>query len=179
MILVAGVEVVVKSRPLTSVTFVENIERLLSPNDLLLLNPDFKAETGTADAYSKHWKRIQFYADQFWKRWVKEFLPTLLPRSKWLELKRNVSINDVVLIVDENSPRSQWALKQIVKTYSKGIIRTVSTYLQEPGVQNKNDPFQKFVSLSRRGRLVSDLSIFLLDCKIMPLPLECCCCLCC
>ena len=129
--LVAEVEAVVNSRPLTPVTFVENIERPLSPNDLLVLNPDSNlplAETGTADAYSKLWKRIQFYADQFWKRWVKEFLPTLLPRSKWLELKRNVSINDVVLIVDENTPRSQWPLGRIVKTYpdSKGIVRTVS-----------------------------------------------------
>ena len=119
--LVAEVEAVVNSRPLTPVTFVENIERPLSPNDLLLLNSDSNlplAETVTADAYSKHWKRIQFYADQFWKRWVKGFLPTLLPRSKWLALKHYVSIDDVVLNVDENTPRSQWPIGRIVKTYT-------------------------------------------------------------
>ena len=153
--LVAEVEVVVNSRPLTPVTFVENIERPLFPIDLLLLNPDSNlplADTVTADAYSKHWKRIQFFADQFWKRWVKEFLPTLLPRSKWLELKRNVSINDVVLIVDENTPRSQRPLGQIVKTYpdSKGIIRTVS--IRTRGTEQKR-PISKVCVIIPAGEI--------------------------
>jgi len=88
--LVTEVEAVVNSRPLTPVTFVESVPRPLSPNDILLLCPDSNlpmAETESANAHSKHWKRIQLYADHFWRRWVKEYLPTLLPRSKWLKLK--------------------------------------------------------------------------------------------
>jgi len=48
-------------------------------------------------------------------------------RQKWILPKRNLATGDVVLIVDENSPRCLWPLGHVVKTYpgKDGLVRTV------------------------------------------------------
>ena len=78
-------------------------------------------------------------ADQFWRKWLKEYLPELQRRHKWLESRKNVKPGDLVLIVDENTPRSLWPLGIIVDVkYSRdGLVRTVrvrtkSTVLTRP-----------------------------------------------
>ena len=79
-------EGILNSRPLTPVTFAEKIDRPLTPYDLLLLSPDMGlpvTETASADAHFKNrWKQIQLYADVFWERRLKEYMPTLIPRQK-------------------------------------------------------------------------------------------------
>lgn len=47
----------------------------------------------------------QYVGDQFWKRWVGEYLPLLHLCQKWLEPKRNIQVGDVVLVMDENLSR--------------------------------------------------------------------------
>ena len=54
----------------------------------------------------KRWLRIQYSRNQFWTRWKKEFLQTLQERRKWDGQQRNVSIGDVVLIKEDNSPKN-------------------------------------------------------------------------
>ena len=39
-------------------------------------------------------------------RWMKEYLPALQGRQKWLAQKRNLPIGDIVLLVSEDTPRS-------------------------------------------------------------------------
>ena len=125
------IEGMINSRPLTPVSFVENLERTLTPNDLLLLSPASglpPAKTGTSDMiFTNRWRQVQTYVDLFWKRWAKEYLPTIRVRSKWHDLKRNVAENDVVVVVDESTPRSQWPMAKVVKTFpdKKGLVRSV------------------------------------------------------
>ena len=75
----------------------------------------------------RRWRQVQYLAEQFWKRWVREYLPTLSKRQKWTTPRRNLKVNDLVLVKNEDLPRSQWALARIVATYpsSDGFIRTV------------------------------------------------------
>ena len=56
----------------------------------------------------RRWKQVQFMANLFWKRWIREYLPLLQERQKRLKRKRNIRIGDVVLIVDPKAPRSSW-----------------------------------------------------------------------
>ena len=51
---------------------------------------------------------VQYLGDSFWVRWSKEYLLQLQERQKWLKLKKNVAIGDVVLIMDSNL-RNSWA----------------------------------------------------------------------
>ena len=46
--------------------------------------------------YSKHWRQAQCLANSFWKRWMKEYLPTLQSRQKWTSQRRNLAIGDLV-----------------------------------------------------------------------------------
>ena len=80
------------------------------------------------DCYVKgRWAQIQYLANQFWKRWMDEFVPNLLQRQKWFEVKRNFQVNDVVLLVEDTQRRSKWVLGRILETYpdKHGLVRTV------------------------------------------------------
>lgn len=48
-------------------------------------------------------------------------------RQKWHEIKRNLQIGDVVLIVDSNSPRNSWPMDIICETIPdcNGLVRQV------------------------------------------------------
>ena len=54
----------------------------------------------------------------FWKRWRSEYLSQINRRSKWTDSTENISCNDIVLIVDENLPRSSWRLARVIETYA-------------------------------------------------------------
>ena len=75
----------------------------------------------------RRWAQIQYLANQFWKRWMDEFVPNLLQRQKWFEVKRNFQVNDVVLLVEDTQQRSKWVLGRILETYpdKHGLVRTV------------------------------------------------------
>ncbi|KAK5866387.1 hypothetical protein PBY51_020583 [Eleginops maclovinus] len=46
----------------------------------------------------------------FWKRWCREYLMQLQERQRWFTPGRNFCVGDVVLIVDDTSPRNSWPL---------------------------------------------------------------------
>ena len=70
---------------------------------------------------------MQQLISQFWKRWRKEFLPSLNVRSKWFHLQRNLKVGDVVLVVDPNAKRGDWPLGRVAQVYpaKDGLVRVV------------------------------------------------------
>ena len=70
---------------------------------------------------------VQHLANLFWSRWLKEYVPLLQKRQKWVRPQRNAAIGDVVLIVD-NVPRNVWTMGRIVSIQhdDKGLVRTAS-----------------------------------------------------
>jgi hypothetical protein len=127
--LMCEAESIVNSRPLTKVSDDPNDAEALTPNHLLLLRsgPSFPPGIFTKEErYSRRrWRQIQYLADIFWRRWVKEYLPTLQKRQKWTKPRRNFQLGDIVLIVDENYPRCSWPLGRIteVKSGKDGYVR--------------------------------------------------------
>ena len=65
--------------------------------------------------------------DHFWKRWIREYLPSLHSRQKWTEKKPNPTVNSLVLIVDENAPRGKWPIGRITEVFpgDDGLVRSV------------------------------------------------------
>ena len=108
----------------------------MDPSDREALTPNhflFGSSSGNVslDRYEamvfnprKQFRRTQQLADAFWKRWLREYLPTLLPRKKWNVPTSPLSVGDV-LIVDYQAPRNCWKRGTIVEVYpgSDGIIR--------------------------------------------------------
>ena len=80
------VELILNLRPLTPVKFKEVIEKPLTPNDLLLLKPftNMTSNLTTNESSFSRSRLIQMKrsADIFWQRWIKEYLPTIVPRTK-------------------------------------------------------------------------------------------------
>ena len=124
------VESMINGRPLTKVSDDPTDPAALTPNHLLLLrgNPNFSLGVAKPDdMYRGRWRHIQSLASRFWVRWTKEYLPQLQKRSKWLMKSRNISVGDLVLMLDENTPRSVWPLGLVISTNvgRDGLIRSV------------------------------------------------------
>ncbi|XP_051175680.1 uncharacterized protein LOC127290904 [Leptopilina boulardi] len=116
------VEHSVNSRPLVDVSLDPRDEKALTPNHFLI-----GASTGNLTYQHEHqikcpkkqWEMAQYFGDYFWKRWLREYLPSLLPRKKWVVESEPLKIGDVVLIVDNQVPRNVW-LKEIIERLFPG-----------------------------------------------------------
>lgn len=78
------------------------------------------------------WKTSQIYANHFWKRWLREYLPSICRRTKWHYPVKPIQIDDVVIIVDPDLPRNSWPKGRVVDVKCKdGQVRsaTVKTTL--------------------------------------------------
>ena len=115
--LMCEVESIVNGRPLTKVSDDPRDLEALTPNHLLLLRSGTTLPPGIfskEDVYSRRrWRQVQYLSDVFWRRWLKEYLPRLQERQKWTRSAANFEVGDVVLVVDENSPRNSWPLGRI------------------------------------------------------------------
>ena len=99
--LLTEVERIVNSRPITAVSSDPRDLEALTPHHLLTGRTDATLPLGKfihADGYRKSWRLVGLKADQFWSRRVKEYLPLLQHREKWLVPKRNLRVGDLVLI---------------------------------------------------------------------------------
>ena len=71
-----------------------------------------------------------------------EYLPTLNERRKWLTKERDLQVGDVVLVIDEKTPRGRWPLGLITEVFAgpDGIVRSArvrhrGTELTRPAVK--------------------------------------------
>jgi len=73
------------------------------------------------------WRYFQTTVHQVKRRFSKVYFRTILSRQKWHDTKENLEVDDVVLAVDSNCPRSQWPLGRIVETCPAeyGAVRSV------------------------------------------------------
>ena len=126
----AEVESIVNNRPITAVSDDPEDCSAPTPNHFLLqkatqLPPGVFVKE---DSFSrKRWRKVQFLADQYWKRWIREYLPTLQKRSKWVKSRRNVQIGDLVLIAKDNVLPNRWPLGRVMEVFcgEDGVLRSV------------------------------------------------------
>ncbi|XP_026735912.1 uncharacterized protein LOC113499598 [Trichoplusia ni] len=119
--LVTEVEHIVNSRPLTPVSMDPNDAQSLTPNHFLLgrscgaMAPGEFEDTELVGKAT--WRTAQRLADHFWRRWVKEYLPLLMPRKIDGRTTVDPKEGDVVLIVDAALPRNSWPRGEVIKVY--------------------------------------------------------------
>jgi hypothetical protein len=124
------IEHIINSRPITKLSDDPNSDAALTPAHFLMLCQGHLSPPGVfhdADIYRRRWRFVQHMVDQFWKKWIREYLPELQRRQKWLKIHKNVKMGDLVLITDENTPRYLWPLGLVAKTKegSDGLVRSV------------------------------------------------------
>ena len=127
------------------------------------------------DMYARRrWRQVQYMADLFWKRWVKEYLPQLQERQKWSNIRRNFTPGDLVIIVDDSAPRNSWLTGRIVENIldRRGLVRQVRIKTKT-GFLNR--PITKICLLQETEdwRLTLKLTFYPLPLTFAPfLPLE-------
>lgn len=74
------------------------------------------------------WQHTQRILQNFWHKWKTEYLTRLQQRPKWLTIKEEFKIGEVVLIKEDHLPPGKWALGRIVDKYpgSDNICRVYS-----------------------------------------------------
>ena len=125
------VEAVLNGRPITYCSGDARDPEPLTPRHFLLGYPEVALPPGRFDDAAllskKRWRHAQVLTNQFWRRWRKEYLPTLMRREKWARPSENFQVGDVVLMADDQAPRGYWPLATItrVTTGEDGCVRSV------------------------------------------------------
>lgn len=128
----AGAASFINGRPLTRLGLDATSRRPLTPHHFLIGRENrgtppgvFEETVGVTDR--NRWVAAQQLIDMLWKRWLLEYLPNQIERQKWTRLTRNVAVGDVVLIVDLQAPRGQWATGVVSEVFKGGddVVRSV------------------------------------------------------
>ena len=80
-------------------------------------------------------------AEQWWDRWISEYLPQLQSRQKWLSEKRNLKIGDLVILCDEKRLgflKYPYAIIVDVKMDSDGLVRSVKARMSDGTIRNRD-----------------------------------------
>ncbi|XP_059050307.1 uncharacterized protein LOC131845283 [Achroia grisella] len=147
--LLCEAEALVNSRPLTHVACDPQYPEALTPSHFLLgysSGRPIPANLTDSDICSRAgWRRALRMADHFWKRWITEYLPTLSPR-KFVGKVPQVSIGDIVIVVDGTLPRGTWPKGRITAMYpgKDGVTRVVDVSTQA-GVLRR--PIKKIIPI--------------------------------
>ena len=148
--LLCEVEAIINSRPLTGIVSDVDFEPL-TPNHILTGRSNVTGPPpgvfGDADLYvRRRWRRVQYLANLFWSRWHNEYLLLQQRRQKWTQPRRNLGIDDIVLIKDDTLPRCSWLLGRVLATEDDGIghVRIVTVKTQNSELRR---PINKLVLL--------------------------------
>lgn len=142
---------IINSRPLTVDTLNDPLSlRPITPNHLLTQKSDVilspPGDFDIADVYArKRWRKVQYLADSFWKRWQQEYLQSLQYRQKWHTVKQNLRTGDIVMVQDSNTLRGEWKLARVIQVHPgrDNLVRKLTLQL---GAQS---PDKKPITIDR------------------------------
>ena len=157
--LLARIATSVNSRPLSISSISSNSEQddilsPITPNHLLLArstSEPTKLEYDSEDRFSRRLAFVQSLHDEWWRRWVAEVLPSLVPCKKWKKAMTNLKIGDIVMVNHSNNFTDDYRIAKITKVFpdKKGLVRTV-----EISFRRKNK--KESVSVYRAKPLVTE-----------------------
>lgn len=126
-----GVESLLNSRPLTTISDDPNDELVLTPNHFLIgqMGGDVVPENVDTTVFNakNRWRRIQELVRHVWKRWMKEYIPHIGSRKKWFSSQKNLKVGEVVVVIDADMARRDWKVGRIEQVYpgNDGLVRVV------------------------------------------------------
>lgn len=121
----------INERPIGLLPSLDSDINVLTPNCLLLgratsVNPNCWQPGSTSLKTRFH--LVNAVGEQFWKHWIELFAPNLLYQEKWHKARRNLQVDDVVLVADSNAIRGEYRLARVTETHPgrDGSVRKVT-----------------------------------------------------
>ena len=144
----SGVTALLNARPLTYVSVNPLDPQPLTPNHFLTGRANPRLRVDDAEQFGglskKRWLDAQAIITHFWNRWLKEYIPDLIERRKWLRPRRNLAVDDVVLVIMPNTKRGNWPIGRVVRviTGQDGVVRSAEVKVIKalPGRKGRKDP---------------------------------------
>ena len=125
------VEACLNSRPLTPLLCDGDTVEPLMPGHFLIGRPLEALPDPPASYRSmsllRRWHLCQLSVRHFWKRWSSEYINILRRFNKWHSPSRNVQVNDIIVLQEDNLVPTRWPTGRIVKTYpgKDSLVRVV------------------------------------------------------
>uniref|UniRef100_A0A8D8TQ66 Integrase catalytic domain-containing protein n=1 Tax=Cacopsylla melanoneura TaxID=428564 RepID=A0A8D8TQ66_9HEMI len=114
------IEAILNSRPICPLSSSPNDGvNYLTPGHFLIGGPlvarpeiDMREEPMS---HLRRWQLITQVVQCFWTRWSKDYLQTLISRSKWTKPSEKLKVGDVVLVQGSTLPSQKWPLGVVTK----------------------------------------------------------------
>jgi len=130
--LLCQIETCLNSRPLTPMNSDPSDLQALTPAHFLVGGPiTMHPEPDLANEEQnslRRWRYVQCLMQSFWRRWQTEYLPQFQIQGKWTTNSKELAVDDIVIVKDENMPPAKWKLARIIETHpgNDGKIRVVT-----------------------------------------------------
>jgi len=154
------VEACLNSRPLSPMS--ENPAELLplTPGHFLVggsllstAEPEIKGE---AKSIINRWQHLKALHQQISARWKEEYLKELHKRNKWQNPFRDIQVDDMVVVKEDNMPSNDWRLGRVVSVFPGADSRVrVVEILTARGTITR--PIHKLVLLPMEAKATSAL----------------------
>ncbi|XP_075163072.1 uncharacterized protein LOC142235697 [Haematobia irritans] len=127
--ILARIEGVLNSRPISAISEDPSDLTALTPGHFLKGSPMLSLPEPLAQNMSliNKWTKLKALHHQFAVQWKDDYLKSLQKRYKWKQPNSNVKIGDLVVLIDDLMPPSEWRLGRIEQIHSgpDGNIRVV------------------------------------------------------
>ena len=84
--------------------------------------------------------------DIWWKQWIVQVLPSLVPYKKWRVEQRNVKKRDIVMVLySKKIGKGEYRMGRVLEAYKDkhGVVRTVKVGLRR---RNQNEDARSYVA---------------------------------
>ena len=167
--LLARITCVINSRPLglsniSNSDQQEDILLPLTPNHMLLGRSSPESPVLDYSESDKFCQRLSYVAaveKEWWERWIKTILPTMLPARKWKKKQANLVVGDVVLLIYSGKIKDDYVLARVTEVHpdGKNLVRRVTVKYRrrntrEPSDVCKSKMEEKIVAVQRLVLLV-------------------------
>ena len=120
----------INERPIGQVPNDPDDGSYICPNDILLGRSSSHVPQGPFRETRNPRHQVEFIqriVDSFWKCWMRDVFPVLVPRKKWNTDKRDIKVDDVVIVKDTNAVRGNSTVGKVIKVYPGQDGKIVNT----------------------------------------------------
>lgn len=148
--LLSRIEACLNSRPISTMSQNPTDLNPLTPGHFLtgglILAPPEPSIDSHPESVVNRWQRVKVLQQQFCQRWKTEYLTELHKRNKWKYPEKNIEIDSIVVIRDENLPPNEWRIGRVVRVYvgPDNKVRVADIYTQKGTIKR---PIVKLVLL--------------------------------